>query len=271
MIARILIIEDNQANLELMSYLLRAFGYEPLTASDGESGVAAAISERPDLIICDIQLPKLSGFDVARKIRSHHELSHVPLVAVTAFAMVGDRDRVLECGFSGYIAKPIEPESFVGQVERFLESGRGEKLAPPHQGDSANPIVSFPAGRRRLLIVDDNYANLELTCSIFEPMGYAVTTASDMIKALELARLDPPDLIMSDVQMAKGSGYEFVKAVRADPKLAKLPFILITSTSCDEKSRLKGLALGASKYLFRPIEPIVLLNEVEDCLSQVSQ
>jgi two-component system cell cycle response regulator len=118
--ARILVIEDNPTNLQLMVYLLQAFGHTPLEAWDGETGLEAARREPLDLILCDVQLPKVDGYAVAKHLKSHPALSRIPLVAVTALAMVGDRDRVLGAGFDGYIAKPILPETFVGQVEAFL-------------------------------------------------------------------------------------------------------------------------------------------------------
>src|ERR1041384_2263983 len=117
---RILVIEDNSTNIYLMTYLLKAFGYAFYTASDGEEGLEIARCERPDLIICDLQLPKMDGYAVARALKGDPDLRAIPLIAVTAFAMVGDRDRVLATGFDGYIAKPISPETFVGQVKAFL-------------------------------------------------------------------------------------------------------------------------------------------------------
>lgn len=124
MSARILIIEDNPTNMELMVYLLQAFGYTTLTASSGAAGLNSASQEMPDLIICDIELPDMTGYDIARQLKQDTGLRAIPLVAVTAFAMVGDRDRVLSAGFNGYLAKPIEPEVFVGQVEAFLPADR---------------------------------------------------------------------------------------------------------------------------------------------------
>jgi CheY-like chemotaxis protein len=121
--ARILIVEDNLTNLALMEYLLRAFGYEVVSAPDGEAGVIAAERERPDLILMDLQLPTLTGFKAAAQIRELDQ-PRVPIVAVTAFAMVGDRERVLAEGFDGYLPKPIEPATFVSQIEAFLPPDR---------------------------------------------------------------------------------------------------------------------------------------------------
>jgi CheY-like chemotaxis protein len=128
----ILVIEDNQANLELMTYLLTAFGHTTIGARDGEEGVEAALRTHPDLILCDLALPKLDGYGVARRIKAELSLNAVPLIAVTASAMVGDRDKVLAAGFDGYISKPITPETFVTEVESYLhrQTGHGDH---PHR------------------------------------------------------------------------------------------------------------------------------------------
>src|SRR5882762_7078629 len=127
MSARILIIEDNPTNLDLMTYLLNAFGYTTLTAQDGEEGLETARQEVPDLIICDIQLPTMDGREVARRLKRDPQLHRIPLLAVTALAMVGDRARLLAAGFDGYIAKPLSPETFVQEVEKFLAGPQDRK------------------------------------------------------------------------------------------------------------------------------------------------
>jgi two-component system cell cycle response regulator len=116
--AHILIIEDNEANMELMAYLLQAFGHVVQEAMEGKAGLELAMQGSFDLILCDLQMPGMDGYEVMRRIKL--DLSAVPMVAVTAYAMVGDRDRVLAAGFDGYIAKPINPETFAGEIEEFL-------------------------------------------------------------------------------------------------------------------------------------------------------
>lgn len=120
--SRILIIEDNPVNLELMTYLLTAFGHTVMTAGNGEDGLEAAARENPDIIICDIHLPKMDGYEVARRLRQSKTptLQAMPLVAVTALAMVGDREKGIAAGFDSYIAKPIVPGTFVREVERVM-------------------------------------------------------------------------------------------------------------------------------------------------------
>ena len=123
MAARILVIEDNKANLELVEYLLKASGYATLAARDGEEGVRAARKEHPDLIICDLQMPIMDGYEVVRHLKKDPLLRSIPVIAVTALSMPGDRSNVLAAGFDGYLSKPIDPETFVGTVEDFLPPG----------------------------------------------------------------------------------------------------------------------------------------------------
>jgi len=120
--ARILIIEDNPENMQLMVYLLTAFGHTVLETTTGETGLIAAREEAPDLILCDLHMPDMGGYEVAQRLKLDLKLAAIPLVAVTAYAMVGDREKVLAAGFNGYISKPINPELFVGEIEMFLSS-----------------------------------------------------------------------------------------------------------------------------------------------------
>lgn len=264
--ARVLIIEDNPANRELMTYLLTAFGHSVLGAEDGRQGLEAARRERPDLIVCDVQLPDLDGFEVARRLQADAGLRSIPLVAVTALAMVGDRDRVLAAGFDGYVAKPINPETFVRQMEVYLRPEQ-HTTAPAPAGMTA-PTPAEPVRGHTILVVDNLPVNLELARSILEPSGYRVVTAGGMAEGLARAGEVRCDLILSDVCMADGMGYDFIKAVKADPRLRAIPFVFLTSTMLDEKDRARGLALGAARFLMRPIEPDALLAEVRACLRE---
>jgi CheY-like chemotaxis protein len=122
--ARILYIEDNEQNFYLVSFILRARGHEVTWARDGPSGIEASIAGRPDMILLDIQLPVLDGYAVARTLREQPALASTPIVALTSYAMPGDRERALEVGCTGYVEKPIDPTTFAGQIERLLPARR---------------------------------------------------------------------------------------------------------------------------------------------------
>jgi two-component system, cell cycle response regulator DivK len=118
--ATILLIEDNAENRYLVTFLLEQRGHEIISAESGPQGLQLAATVRPDLILFDIQLPGMDGHAVARALKSDPSLKHIPLVAVTSYAMVGDREKCLAAGAVGYIEKPINPDSFVAEVESFL-------------------------------------------------------------------------------------------------------------------------------------------------------
>lgn len=129
-IARILIIEDNQFNHELIEYLLTEAGYLTLSAWDGLEGLNTARASPPDLILCDLQMPVMNGYEVVQKIKAEAPIDRIPIVAVTASSMTGDSDKAISAGFDGYIAKPIEPRTFIQLIEAFL---------PPSLRLEANP------------------------------------------------------------------------------------------------------------------------------------
>jgi two-component system, cell cycle response regulator DivK len=128
--ARILIVEDTPHNLELMTYLLEASGHVVIAAMTGEGGLELARLERPDLIVLDVQLPDIDGYQVLARLRADRDVAVPPVVAVTAYAMVGDRDTALAAGFDGYLSKPIDPVSFARDIDaRLPEALRGHAAA----------------------------------------------------------------------------------------------------------------------------------------------
>lgn len=122
---RLLIIEDNDQNLYLMQFLLEKNGFAVIGAEDGRKGIAMALQCKPLAILLDIQLPEMNGYDVAAELKKHQELDGVPIIAVTSYAMVGDREQILAAGATGYIEKPIDPETFVDEIMHYLPKDQG--------------------------------------------------------------------------------------------------------------------------------------------------
>ncbi len=120
---RILIIEDNEQNLYLETFILEKHGHEVRAARDGAEGIKLAEAIRPELILLDIQLPVMDGYAVAGELRRNPALTRTPIVAVTSYAMAGDRDRALAAGCDGYIEKPINPDTFLDEVLACLPDG----------------------------------------------------------------------------------------------------------------------------------------------------
>jgi len=120
--SRILVIDDNATNLDLMLYLLRAFGYEAEGCSDGLAGLESAQSGEYALVLTDILMPGIDGYEIARRLKGDPRSASMRLIAVTALAMPGDQERINAAGFDGYITKPIDPQSFIARIEEFLRS-----------------------------------------------------------------------------------------------------------------------------------------------------
>jgi CheY-like chemotaxis protein len=267
-VARILLIEDNPDNLELMSYLLGAYGHTVTTAEDGENGIAVAREVKPDLVACDIHLPGVDGYGVAKALKADASLNGTPVVAVTALAMVGDREKILAAGFDGYITKPIDPHQVVAELDAFLpEKLRGS--APRHElGGAAAVADTAQAKLAAILVVDDAPTNRELILETLTPYGYDVRLAESVAEAMEILRDFTPDLILSDLHMPGEDGFKFIRRIKDDPRLAALPFMFISSSVWGENDRETALALGITRFLLRPIEPRRLIDEIARCLPE---
>ncbi|HII98610.1 MAG TPA: response regulator [Methanoregula sp.] len=123
MTTKILYIEDNDQNFYLVNYILSAKGYTVTRGHDGREGIGLATRENPDLILLDIQLPIMDGYDTARELRKIPDVSSTPIVALTSYAMAGDREKALAAGCTGYIEKPINPKTFTEQIQQYLPAG----------------------------------------------------------------------------------------------------------------------------------------------------
>lgn len=273
--ARILVIEDNPINLELMTYLLQAWQHEVQAARDGEEGLALARVRPPDLVICDIQMHGIDGYEVARRLRADPALKAVPLVAVTAYAMVGDHERALAAGFDMHVSKPIDPAGFMELIQPLLP---GRTAAPmPHEGPPEGSAADVPGNLRAprrpcvLLTVDDGPVNVEYKMDLFQAAGYELVPTRGVVEALRMLHSRAVDLVISDVVMPEGGGFELLRRLRADSATRDLPFIFLTASARDEPSRQRGLDLGADDYLIRPLPAHELLGHIRRCLTAATE
>jgi two-component system cell cycle response regulator len=209
----------------------------------------------------------MDGYEFARRVRSSNSWRDIPLIAISALAMVGDRDRILEAGFSAYLSKPIDPQSFIGTLKGMVPGLGGERVMNVREPHAPPPIIRSGTGAT-ILVLDDTATNLQLKRGLLEPLGYRVVTADNPIAAWKLAKSSRPQLIISDVGMQIGSGFDFIASVKADLELRDVPFIFLSATHWDDAARTKGLALGAVRYLRRPIESEDLLHEIRRCLGE---
>ncbi len=251
-----------------MVYLLTAFGHEALEAHDGKEGIERARREKVDLILLDIHMPRMDGYEAARHLGEMPECAAIPIVAVTALAMVGDREKILASGFNGYIAKPLDPETFAAQVQGYLGAAHPPVTRPVVPSASQDRPKKAAGGKKLAVVVfvDNMQTNIDLVRSVLEPSGYEVFAALSAREGIDLAQRTNPDLIVSDVHMPHQDGYEFLRMVQAVPALTGIPFVFLSSSVWSTREQQQALRNGANKFISRPIEPGVLLTELEECL-----
>ena len=193
----------------------------------------------------------MDGYEVARKLKNHPSLKKIPLVAVTAFAMVGDRDHILAAGFDGYIPKPIEPELFVRQVDGFLPTSR-HSTAATYFDESASESAPVNTHLGTILLVDDLASNLAVLQSMLEPSGYTTFVANSVNEAMEIARNHLPDLILSDLFMPGHDGIDLLRAVKADQRLRTIPLVLISSAGGYGIEDATAMMSRSDRFIHRP-------------------
>lgn len=270
--ARILIIEDNPANVELMSFLLGAYGHTPLSAADGPRGVAAARSERPDLIACDVNLPGMDGFAVLAILKGEPLLAGVPILAVTALAMAGDREKVLAAGFDGYISKPIEPESFVAELEAFLAAAPAAGAVPapmPAAQPIPAPVPASNPAARTLLLVDDDRFMLGVLNDMLVGQPYRVLSACSGEEALDVLDHEAVEVILCDQAMPGMRGTEVLaRAAERFPKTVRL----MLSGQPDLSEIEAAIASGvADDHYVKPLGARSLRERIDEAFRLQSQ
>ena len=247
----VLVVEDNPLNMKLVKHLLNTMGCHVLEAGNGEDGMRLARKVLPDLILMDIELPKMDGKAATRLIKEDPDLAEIKIVALTAYAMENEKKEAIAAGFDGYLTKPFDVLSFAEDIRKYLP----QKPVP-------RPAVSQTSlYGNRICVIDDDPLNVKLLKTNLAYEGYEVFCASDGKNGVDLVRQYLPDLVLMDIMMPKMDGYEATRILKGDPQTAHIPIILITALDGeDDKSR--GLGVGADDFLNKPVNETELSSRV---------
>jgi CheY-like chemotaxis protein len=227
-------------------------------AEDGREGLEKAYSVNPDAVLVDIMLPLMDGLEVTRKIREREETANIPIIAVTAKAMAGDREHILAAGCDDYIAKPINIPELLEKLSKVLK----REFSFKKQGQQQKKPVPDPSSKT-VLVVDDTEKNVIVLEKVFTSEGYTVLTAHNGKAALEVLETHPVDLIISDIAMPVMDGYQLCyEVMRTEHR--KCRFIFYSSHYSNKDEVDFGLALGADHYLVRPLAIQKLITVVKD-------
>ncbi len=252
----VLVVEDNEKNLKLFRTLLEANDFRVVEALDAERGLEILNREMPDLVLMDIQLPGMNGYEATRKIKDDPRFGRIPVLALTAYAMQGDREKAIQSGCDGYISKPIDTRAFIENIEIFLE-GRAE--SEPKGKKTA------PSLKRKILIVDDEPRNQKVLKAMLPEERFDALTADDGEEGLALALAEQPDVILLDIMMPGIDGFEVARRLKKDDRSKNIPIILVTALD-EVDSRINGLEAGAEEFLSKPVRPMELLARISSML-----
>jgi putative two-component system response regulator len=258
--ARILIVEDNSTNMELVTLMLEKAGHRVIQAQDAQVGMQKCRRELPDLVLMDVQLPGMSGLEATAVLKANSATQAIPIIALTAQAMSGDKERCLAAGCDGYLSKPLHYKILWSTVAAQLLSS--SKKAQPYHTDRTQ---SMGTKARTILIVDDERLNCDLLEVMLRHEGYTTTSVTSGVAALKSIERHPPDLILIDVMMPIMSGNEVVKKLKGDPKTKSIPVIIVTSL-VSRASKLEALSYGAEEFLTKPVDRAELLLRVRNML-----
>ena len=260
-VGRVLVIEDDANNLDVAQRIIRAAGHEALAATDGAAGIATARAEKPDVILVDLLLPRVDGWTVTKTLREDEWAKSVPIIAVSALAMQQDRARAIEAGCDDFVSKPYAPAELRAVLARVLDDGGTAAQAAARERGVKKATESLG----RILVVDDEPANVELLARRLEALGGEPLRAMNGEECLAMAAREMPDLILLDVMMPGIGGFETCRKLKVNDKTAPIPVIFATALT-DAADLSKGFEVGGVDYITKPIEPIELAARVRSAI-----
>jgi CheY-like chemotaxis protein/signal transduction histidine kinase len=235
--ATIMVVEDNPVTRKMLRIALQSEGYDVVETSDGRSAFAAAEKKMPDLVLQDLVLPDINGFELVRRLRGLPNGDAVPILALSGFTGQLDEGKLAHAGFTAMLIKPLSPSALMESVRTFLPRSRG---------------VMVPVGEgRHVLLVDDDPVQLKLMRIHLRDLGFKVTATTSATEALRAAHKDVPDLIVSDILMPDVDGFQLCFEVRRSPSLARVPVLLLSAYYHDQADQDLARRVGANGLVLR--------------------
>lgn len=266
MSGRILVVDDILPNVKLLEAKLTAEYFEVLTAFDGAAALRLASSESPDLILLDVMMPGMDGFEVCERLKTDQKTRHIPVVMVTALSDVNDRVRGLEAGADDFLSKPVNDVALFARVRSLVRFKmmidelrlRKETVGDPGMLEKDSPESDEDTSGARILLVESSESNSEKIIDCLSEVGHVVDHATTPDEGLRLSRQQSYDMIIAGLEVNGEDGLRFCSHLRAQDETRQIPILLlIDETKLPELA--KGLELGVTDYLIQPIDRNELL------------
>jgi two-component system cell cycle response regulator len=266
MTARILVVDDIPANVRLLEAKLMAEYFEVLTANDGPSALEVANAQAPDLILLDVMMPGMDGFEVAERLKAEPKTRHIPIVMITALTDTADRVRGLEAGADDFLSKPVNDIALFARVRSLARLKvmmdelrvRNATTGELDISGEAPQDAEEDAANGQILMVESGDLLAERLSQCLTAAGHRVQRVSTGAEALELGRQPGLDLIMVSLSLAGEDGLRLCSQFRSHDETRHVPILLILDEA-DLAQLAKGLELGVTDYLIRPIDQNELL------------
>lgn len=265
MSARILIVDDTPASVKVLAAKLAGEFYDVMTARDGSAALTSVAEDSPDLVLLDVMMPGMDGFEVCRRIKSNPRTTHIPVVMVTALSDRLDRVRGLDAGADDFLTKPVSDPMLFMRVEalvrtkRMLDQWRLREQTSRELGlPPAEPMTSTSTEQANVLLVSDSEIECANIRAVLEQDKAQTTIARRAQDALDLAASSEPDLVVISLGDDVAEGVRVAAKLRAQERLQSVPVLLIADES-DEARVVNALKVGVNDYVLRPIDGSELL------------
>ena len=262
----ILLVEDNEMNRDLISRRLKRRGFEVVAAADGAAGVETAARVVPDLILMDIGLPILDGYEATRLIKGDPKTQAVPIIGLSAHAMSGDAEKALEAGCDDYDTKPIDWPRLLAKVQKLLEEA-AKKSAERAPSAEETPSGSVTAAGGHLLVVDDTPLHLEMLSGRLSQLGYSFTLARNAQEGLEAITAQTYDLALVDIGL-EHQGQPLWQTLKQHPKGKELGYLILSPIDLVSEAAA-SLGHGANEVLSQPFRIEELKHRLDSILFQL--
>ena len=269
MTARVLVVDDIHANVKLLEARLQAEYFEVLTAHSGEQALDILSREHIDVVLLDVMMPGMDGFEACRRIKSNHATHHIPVVMVTALDQPSDKVLGLESGADDFLTKPVDDIALVTRVknlarlkmlndEMIMRASTGKEMGIPDDGSFARALA---ARSGRVLLVDDHPRSAARLLEVLAKANDAFAERDAQAALMKLAEHNF-DLLVVSLSLQKADGLRLCSQVRSLERTRHLPIIILVEPG-DEARLLRGLDMGVNDYLMRPIDRHELLARVK--------
>ncbi len=275
--SRVLVVDDDPMNVKLAEGILKKEGYESIKAFSGEEALARVQRERPDLILLDVMMPAIDGYEVTRRLKADPTTAAIPIIMITALNGTEDKVHGLECGADEFLTKPVNAAELLARTKSMLRLKQYQDQlmlrtrSETAFGEGHGPLAADPGRPRRqhVLLVEDNDKDLRLLSGQIEDHGYDVSVAHDGEAALQTILAGGVDLVLLDIFLPGMDGFEVCQRLKESAETRDIQVALITCLK-DLEGKIKGMKLGADDYLVKPVDGRELSVRVKALLAKKS-